>query len=620
MAMRPPDRPDPSQSTWSRDPRQRDPNQTYSGTGYRGGPMAPGPRPGASIPAGAGSTIARGIRQQRDASRSLVGNRTIAPGASLVGARGLTTAAAATTVAPVENLFTGNLRRLWLSEIASTAGDTIAATGLLIWFVQASYSLTTVLFVLASFAVPAALVTLFAGSLAGVRNAQRALLGVGILRVALALLFIGLAFNTKGSALSIVPFGLALASNLRLALRRGAITHGIPVRVRGMLASGDQVAAGVLAVAGPALATLLYLLNGEQIFAIAIGAAFFYLLALISESHATPLPDRILYQRPAEDEVHSAWEQDEGDADAEDVAVRAAEKEAAVWELTPPPSPAAALRDLDAGLQIAGAASHPRIAFVALAMLAFIGGMVALLEPFYVWTVLGQAPFVLGLFFAATGLGAAIGSAVVVEVRGGGRFFLVVGLLTSGIGLIALMRTSDLPHALGIIAVLGLANVFALRGGQVTMLRHFVPVGQRAAAQALVVMRAWLVLVGMGVAVIFAKHHRWPLPTLGLINLLAISGLCLIIIGLIAAVILILPNQVAPVANDDELAPLPEDAAGDDEAYSRYAPAADAHYAESARYEAYDSARYEAYDSARYEAYDSARYEAYRDDNDRQRR
>lgn len=620
----PPDNSDPSHSLGGRGYPPRDPGQTIGGSGYRGGPMAPGPRPNAgstSRPgANPGATIAGGQRMGAEPGSSYAASRP-SPGASLVNVRSMvgitrTGSAVGASITPPEQLLSGNVRRLWISEIASTAGDAILGTGVLIWFTQLRYSFTDVVLLLIAFATPAALVALFAGSLAHLRDARRALWLVGALRVLLAIVFIAMYFDTIIPVALALAFGLSLATSLRGALRRGAVTHGVPVRARGLLASGDQVAAGILAVAGPALATLLYVLNGERIFTIVLGAALCYLVALTGESRAGPLPDRILYQRPVGEAppVHSAWEADE-DPD-EDADVIAAEQEAAVWELAAPPNPGAALRDIDDGLQIAGAASHPRYAFIALGALALMGGVLAALEPFYVWTVLHRAPYTLGLLLTAAGLGAAIASAIVVEVRGGGRFFLTLGLLGGGVGLIALGRTTGLNQALAIIASLGAANVFALRGGQVTLMRHFVPVGQRAVAHALGAARAWLAVIGMGAALLLGKSHRIPTPTLGLINLLVLGGICLVIVGILTGVKLLLPNQLAPVDIDDELEPLPDE---EDENAIRPEErledsACYAAYDESARYPAYDeSARYAAYDeSARYAAYDeSTRHQAY---------
>ncbi len=574
-------------------------------------PMAPGPRPAQSVPPSAGASIAGRLRGIAKPGSTVV-VPSGSPNATLAGNRSIGNASRTASISSVpaalpERLFSGNVRRLWLSEAASNAGDLIFGAGVVIWLMQLRYSFNDVAMLLLAFAIPTALVTFFAGSLGSIRDPRRALWLTGALRVLLAVVFIAMHFDTIIPVVILLAFGLALASNLRRALRHAAVAHTIPVRARGLLASGDQVTASIMSVAGPALATLLYVLDGERIFTIAIGAAVCYLMALTSESNAEPLPDRILFQRPenAASAIHSAWEGDEDSR--EDAAVIAAEEEAAVWELAAPPNTRAAIADIDAGLQIVGAASRPQYTFIAMGVLALVGGIVGLLEPFYVWIQLHQAPYILGLLYTAAGVGAALGSTIVVGARGFGRLFLILGLLASGVSLIILTRTTDVTHALMIIALMSAANVFAIRGGQVTLLRHFVPIAQRAVAQSLAVTRAWLAVLGITGAFLLGKKHNLPVPTLGLTTLLVMSGISIIVCGILLTLVVLLPNRVTPLVDTGELDPLPE---YDDMENSKDYPA----YGGSARYPAYDeSARYPAYDeSARYPAYDeSARYPAY---------
>jgi MFS family permease len=523
------------------------------------------------------------------------------PGTSYVGALQGSRAlgAVAAPIAPTESLFSGNLRRFWMGEVFSTAGDVVLGAGVVIWYFEDTYSQSAVALLLLAFAIPAALVALFSGALAGVKDARRPLGIIGFLRVALAGLFIALHAHPSVSQVVALVFGLSLASSVRGGLRRAGIARGVPLRARGRLASGDQFGAGVLAVAGPALATLLYLLNGERIFTIAAGAALCYGVALINESQAEPLPDKILFQRAAGDDeaIASVWDNDEDEANSR---VMKAEEEAQVWELAAAPSPGSAMRDVDDGLRVVGTSSHALIGFVVLTFLAAVGGLLAIVEPFYLWHDLSQVPFMLGLLFTATGLGAAIASAIVVELRAAGRFFMILGLLGSGLGLWLLPAMHDLSHAFAVIALIGAANVFAIRGGQMTMLRHFVPVGQRAVASAYTAVRAVAPILGIAagpVMLLGVKIGRGvALPALGLDNTLRVGGVSVIIAGSLAFLLLIMPNRLAP---EDILEPLPDDAAWDDDeygedsaAYSRYRPAPG--YADSRRYTAY-SAAYPAY-------------------------
>lgn len=594
-----------SGANWGLNNDQR-PDQTV-GAAYRNGPMAPGPRP--MGPAGQGVPLSRPLGG--DPSRTYTPSRPH-PGATMAGSLARSSrpmGAVAVPIAPPEHLFAGNPRRLWLAEMASTAGDAVLGAGLVIWYFDLTYRMSSVALLLILLAAPAVLVNLFAGYLGGIRDPRNALRMLGILRAALALLFVVFVyvhFHPLVPVILLLACGLSLATNLRGALRRGAIANGVPLRARGMLASGDQAAAGILAVAGPALATLLYILNDERVIAIAVGAAVCYLIAAASESQAEPLPDKILFQRATADEpeVVSVWDNDE---DEDNSRVVKAEAVAQVWELAAPATRGAAMADVDDGIRIAGTSSHAITAFIVLALLAGVGGTLAVIEPFFVWRTLEQPPFVLGLLFTATGLGAAIASAIVVELRAAGRLFCIVGLLGSGAGLWYLPNVHDVPHALGVVALIGAANIFAIRGGQMTLLRHFVPTGQRAVAASSAVFKALATVIGLAMGFALADGltvgHSHLVTALGMENTLKAGGIGIVLAGIITAVFLVLPNRMAPTLT--ELAPLPDDEWDDDDEYddedsaeySRYRPA----YRGDSRMSAAYSAQYPAA-SAEYEA------------------
>ena len=502
---------------------------------------------------------------------------------------------------PPERLLSGNIGRLWLSEIASTLGNLVLGSGVVIWFIQITdRSLIAVALLLASMALPPVLVASFAGTLASRRDPRRLLSVLGVLRVTLAFLFVLMHFNTVIPITLLLAFGLSLATSMRDALRRAAIAHGVPVRARSLLASGDQVAVGVLSVAGPALATLLYVLNGERILTIAIGASVCYFLAFVGESQVGPLPDKFLYQRPVNDvpaaKNESVWEGDEDDE--EDAQVIAAEHKTPVWELVAPPDRRSASADISAGLRLAGTSSHALIAVLLTALLALLGGTLAVIEPFYVWLDLRQVPYILGLLFVASGLGAAIASALVVEIRSFGRFFLVIGTLGSAAGLYMLPRTTDITHGLIAIAILGAANVLAIRGGQMTIFRHFVPVEQRAVAAMLSVLRPTMSLFGILAALALLQGFSAIQPT-GVNNLLVISALAALLCGVVGAVFVVLPNwrtaEAVATLEDDEW-----DESTDD---SRYLPRAGG---------ADDSGRYPAYS----DEYETPRGDGHYDDDE----
>src|SRR5262249_18536861 len=150
-----------------------------------------------------------------DPSRSLVGARSnsatsMGGTASVQAMRSRAMAAVGIAQVPPERLWSGNLRRLWLGEIASTAGNVVLGTGILIWLFQLTFSFSAVLLLLLSLAVPTAIVSLFSGSLGAIQDTRRALAMIGVLRVALAFLFVLMHFNTILPIVYLLCIGLAL--------------------------------------------------------------------------------------------------------------------------------------------------------------------------------------------------------------------------------------------------------------------------------------------------------------------------------------------------------------------------------------------------------------------------
>jgi len=582
-----------------------------SGRQYNGGPMSPGPRPNASVSRKIVSSDPNATYMPEPSPNSSLWQgairSTVLPAVSVESA--LASAAS-------ERLWSGNIGRLWTSEIASTAGDILFSVGVVIWFLQISGKFNDVVGLLLVIAIPPVLVSIFGGSLAGLKDTRRLLTVLGILRIALALLFILMHFETIIPVVFLLAFGLSLSSSMRHAVRRGTIAHTVAIRARATLASGEQIAAGVLAVAGPAITTLLYILNGERIFAIAVGAATCYFLTLTGETGAQPLPDSILYQKPKSDsiKIESAWE-DEQDSPATPNATPTQ-----VWELLAPPNARAAVADVNQGLQVIGSSSHATTAFLLITLVAFIGGIVAALQPFYVAIKLHQAPFMLGLLLTAAGLGATIASAIIVEIRHAGEGFLVFGIIACGVSLIELPRARDINQTLIIIAVLGAANIFAIRGGQMTIMRHLLPEGQRAASAALQLGGAVLSLLGIVAALVVMTglafaNRKTLLPPVGLTNTLAIGGMSLVIAGVVAVVILVIPNRVSLVVpEEDELAAIPADeTAWDEEESAEYSQYTGTYTAESSSYTAY-TGEYSSY-SDEYEAPQRPR-QRYTEDDD----
>ncbi len=535
------------------------------------------------------------------------------------------------------NMMSGNVGRLWISEAFSRIGDSVLSVGAIIWLTQLTYSFGFITLLLICFAAPQMLVAMTGRFFSGRRDPRSLVFILELLRISLAGLFIAMYFRTIIPVTLLLAFGLSLASALRSALRRGSIYFGTAYNARSKVSSGDQLAAGAISVTGPAIAMLLYIVNGERVFTIAIGAILCYLFALLFEMRVTPLPPRVLYtpNKTEEDENASVWEGDE-DEDEEDTATRLKRAAAArpVWELMPPDTLKKALTDINDGLRIAGSMTHSFIAVLLLTALAAAGGILAVYEPFYVNLNLHQTPVTLGLLFTAAGLGAAAASAIIVEIRRWGRFFLFFGVLGSGAALIKFAQQTDLRAAFIATVVLGGANVLAIRGGQMTLLRSFRSPEQRAvsAASDLLLAIAGVLGILIGAYEVIGREtikHFAVLPIVGIDNTLISTGVFIALLGVICGFYLIMPNKELKV-KESSAPPLPnsedsgEDYDMDDDSYEDDYD--DDEYddreitGESRRYRSVRQSGYEDY-SGYYPAARSGYDDEYDDDeNDRPRR
>lgn len=188
--------------------------------------------------------------------------------------------------------------------------------------------------------------------------------------------------------------------------------------------------------------------------------------------------------------------------------------------------------------------------------------------------------------------------------------------MLGGIGLIALPRMSDAAHALGTVAVIGAANVFAIRGGQMVLLRHFIPIGQRAIAASIAAITALMAPLGM-LAGYLLIVGLGPLKPVGLENALILSGAGVVLCGAITAVQMIMPNAMAPVETIEDIAAGMEGAAEDwDDEYDDDEEDA---YEDSRRYPRARGGRARYDDSDRYSTYSGA-YPAYSDEYEAPRR
>lgn len=416
----------------------------------------------------------------------------------------------------------GNPGHLWRGELASQLGEATLSAGIVMWIAVLLPSPLAVAAAVLALALPALFVRPFVARLENVREPRVPLVWIGRLRIVLALGLIAMHFQTIIPVLYALLLGISLLGRMREAVRtaviRACLEQGEPAHV----ANDMHVGAAVAAVVGPLLATLFFILLGERILLVSIGAALFFLLSMNSEGFLDALPpERRAFLRvtPAAALAEGGAtdlppEPDDVGEDADPQRLR--ELGLPEWYQQGPKHAGHALVDLRAGLGLAGTRTASTAALVAVAALAMIGGGLAVLEVFYVTGELGLPTFYLGPLLAAEGTGAALG----VALAGGGtgkrwRGLLIGGVVVSGLAVAALTRLPLMQLALGVALVLGMAEAFALAGVRQALSSGFSGVERRALAAAQVWVGALGGVVGAAAFGLFysgGDANVMPLP------------------------------------------------------------------------------------------------------------
>lgn len=388
----------------------------------------------------------------------------------------------------------GNAGHLWRGEVASQAGEILFTVGLILWITYLTYSPVAIAIIVAMQALPWVVVGPLAAPLQNVAEPAGGLRSAGFVRVLCALGLVALQLLHYRGILSgyeypivyLLVFISSLAGRLRANLRVAAAHTCLAPGDPELVANDLQIGASVVAVVGPLVATMLFLLLGGRILLVALSAAVAYFLSSSAEGLLAPLPigrrafTRTTLAMAVEDEglraeLQEAAQPDEkragvafGEGAAGEEARRLADRALPEWLQAGPNSPVAAITDLRSGLGLSGLANSSRTSLYILGALALIGGGLAALEVFYIVYVLKLPAFYLGPLLACEAGGLVLGSSVAggMLARDRWRSAIGLGLFFMGSALVLLGLLPLLVVALGAALLLGAGNALAVGGAR----------------------------------------------------------------------------------------------------------------------------------------------------------
>lgn len=449
-------------------------------------------------------------------------------------------------------------------------GEAVLASGIVMWLAYLTYSPRAVGLALIAMGLPALLSGPLGATLTRVEEPAGLFKLMGRLRFVFALLLIAMHYLTILPVLYLLLFAISLLgrlrSKLRIAAMRACLAPGEPERV----AAATHFAAVVVAVVGPLLGTLLYILNGERILLVAVGAAVIFLVGTSADALLTALPRQhrafLLAKPPAkqgaladdDDEeatAQAAYDEEDDEGASDDPETAAERREAALpeWQQWGPGTIGEAMSDVTAGLRLVGGSGTSTTALRALAALALVGGGIGVFEVFYVTDRLYIATYNVGALLAAQGAGMAIGATLWSDLgrKGAGRAATFIGTIATGLALMGMAAATRLPLAIGMAVVLGAANALAVEGAREALRAGFDGLERRAlaAAEAAVVSlcgiagAAIYVLLHHGYALVQhaakgATSQRTLLQPLTAVQLVWLSGLALVVTGVALIVLM----------------------------------------------------------------------------------
>ncbi len=460
----------------------------------------------------------------------------------------------------------GNIGHLWRGEFFSRLAEAVISTGVVMWLAALYESPLVIAVAVFAMAFPFVVAGPFAARFQRAKRPDVALKWLGRARMVLALGLVVMHYRT----LLPVIFALLLAISLlgrfcdalRVAAARTCLAPGEPEHV----ASDLHIGAVLVAVVGPLLASLLYVLIGERILAVSIGAVAFFALSANSETFLDPLPEQRRAFLLAMPDTLDDEEEEETETLKRPSPEQRREHGLPAWYQQGPSRTGEAWADIRAGLGLAGSGGGSTAAIWAVGGLALIGGGLATLEVFYVTYWLQLPEFYLGPLLAAEGAGLALGAMLAGGLARAWRLSLFGGMALAGVATVALIRFPRLPGPLLWMLALGVASALAAGGARRALTRGFSGIEQRALAAAEAWVTALCAAVGSVALALFyeeafvlpaGKTFKLPFHTYPLDQLIGLMGMALVVGGVLFAVLSVAlgKQRVARVRETDALSP-----------------------------------------------------------------
>ncbi len=377
----------------------------------------------------------------------------------------------------------GNAGHLWRGEFMSLLGESALSVGLIIWLAGLTESPLVILGALLALGIPWLLVGPLGAVFENVQEPARLLTWLGRLRMAAALALIPMHFLTIYPLLYILIFAISVSGRLRQALRVAAMRTCLAHGEIELVANDLYIGAAFASVVGPLFGAMLYLLLGDRIILLAIGAALLFLFAANSDGALDALPEEqraYLQAQPSavapdeatrDDLIRAALDEDDAGIDEPSAeALTPEQRELALpeWYQAGPTQATEAMADIRAGVGLAGAQKQSASAMLTLLALALVGGGLSALEVFFIVQRLNLAPIYFGVVASLEAGGMVLG-AYFMNARGPAKKparQMLTGLMLTGLALVAFALSPlwyiSFAAALG----MGIANAMAVTGAR----------------------------------------------------------------------------------------------------------------------------------------------------------
>lgn len=382
----------------------------------------------------------------------------------------------------------GNAGHLWRGEVMSLLGEGILGVGVVIWLAYLTQSPFVVLSAVVALSLPWLLIGPLGAMFENDPDPGRRLTWVGRIRVVGALGIVGMHFLTIYPLLYLLLFLIGLSGRLRQALRVAAMRVCLAPGETELVSNDLYIGAAVAAVVGPLLGSLLYLLLGDRIILVGLGAALLFLLASNSDGFLDALPERqrgFLQATPAvvapDDATRNdllravrAGDESADDTDSDDdlanspLTEEQRERALPEWYQQGPTHAAQAMRDIRGGYGLAGGRSASATAMITLLALALVGGGLSTLEVFYLGDRLNLPPLYLGVLVGLEGGGLALGAWLAGNPPFSkmGASLALTGMMLTGVAL-AVLGLAPFALVAFVAAIgMGIANALAVTGAR----------------------------------------------------------------------------------------------------------------------------------------------------------